>query len=284
MLSEYTAQRAEALNKLNISEIEIPINVKFLWFDIVTASNITKRIYTGVHSHSFFELQFVFSGRVNYECNGSNVELKKGEALLIPSDMSHKYLGCDDKLLKGSIAFSFETNAFFNHTECEKFLFSKDIAANTDFALKQCSINNVFIPGIVCGRMLEILYSVCNSMNIEIPLSINCNSDSRLDFAQKYINENKNRILSCEDVAKACGLSSKQLSRIFKNNLDCSLFDYIVEVRLKYAKKLLRNSEYSIKEVGYMLGFESESSFVSFFKRNCNMPPGIYRKNKMSEN
>ena len=114
MLTEYTIQRAEALNKLNIPEIDMPINIKFLWFDIVRASNITKHIYTGIHSHSFFELQFVFSGRVNYDCNGCNVDLKSGEALLIPSNMTHKYLGCDDTLLKGSIAFSFENDVSFD--------------------------------------------------------------------------------------------------------------------------------------------------------------------------
>ncbi len=284
MLTEYSVQRAEALNQLNISEIEMPISIKFLWFDIVTASNITKRIYTGVHSHSFFELQFVFSGRVNYECNGVNVELKKGDALFIPADMSHKYLGCDAELIKGSIAFSFDNHSFFNKDDFHKFIFSFDVANNTNFVLKQIENADTFTPCIVCGRMLEILHSVCNSINILIPKSVIPESDSRLTFAQKYIDANKNRIISCEDVAKACGLSSKQLSRIFKSNLDCSLFEYIIDARIRYAKKLLNNSKYSIKEVGYMLGFENESSFVSFFKRNCNVPPGMYRKGKMSEN
>ncbi len=284
MLSEYTVQRADALNKLNIPEIEMPVNVKFLWFELVTASNITKRIYTGIHAHSFFELQFVYSGRVNYECNGINIELSEGQAIFIPADMPHKYLGCDERMVKGSIAFSFEKETFFNLHEYRKFDFPCEVTNNTDFVLKQSEKNHVFNSNIVCGRMLEILYSVCGLLDVAVPEYVKNESDSRLIFAKKYIEENKNCIISCEDVAKECGLSSKQLSRIFKNNMGCSLFEHIIDVRLKYAKKLLRNTEYSIKEVGYMLGFENESSFVSFFKRNCNVPPGTYRKEMMSKN
>ena len=284
MISKYTVQRAETLNKLNIPETDMPLNIKFLWFDVVTSSNIIKRIYTGIHTHSFFELHFVYSGRVNYECDGCNVELSDGQALLIPQNISHRYLGCDEKLLKGSIAFSLKKSEFFNSNEVRKFIFSADVVQNTDFVLKQCDCKNIFSSTIICGRMLEILYSVCNSLNITVPEHLDKEPDSRLAFAKKYIDNNKNRIISCEDVAKECGLSSKQLSRIFKSNMDCSLFEYIIEVRVKYAKKLLRNDEYSIKEIGYMLGFENESSFVSFFKRNCNVPPGTYRKEKMSEN
>lgn len=63
---------------------------------------------------------------------------------------------------------------------------------------------------------------------------------------------------------------------ISENNLGYSLHEYITIKKLNYAKKLLRKEQHSVKEVGYMLGFGSESGFVSFFKLHQGVSPGIY--------
>jgi AraC-like DNA-binding protein len=46
---------------------------------------------------------------------------------------------------------------------------------------------------------------------------------------------------------------------------------------VSYAKQLLLEDK-SVKEIGYSLGFDNESGFVSFFKRHCGVSPGVYKK------
>ena len=49
--------------------------------------------------------------------------------------------------------------------------------------------------------------------------------------------------------------------------------------KVKKAKRLLLESNLSIKEISFILGFENEGSFILFFKKHCSTTPGSFRKN-----
>ena len=184
-------------------------------------------------------------------------------------------------ILKLSIAFSMnEKQSLINVSDrsAEIFSFSDIVIDCVNQILKYSEHCDLFTPSIVCGRIFEIIHSVLASLQIDIPTNDTHSSDPRIDVAKKFINDNRNHLISCEDVAKECCLSVKQLNRIFKNNTKSTLYDYIVSSRLSYAKKLLSKNLYSVKEVGYMLGFHNESGFVTFFKRYCGISPGAFRK------
>ena len=284
-MTEYTDSRAQALNKLNIPEMELPIHIKILWFDNLTGRDISHRICLEKHSHTFFELHFVLDGKMCYECDGETMELCSNQAVLIPPNSAHRYVSCDKDLLKAAIAFSLSGNGAAlmasDLERVEKFDFSEDITENVNFILRQSEKKDFLAPGIISGRILEIIYSVCAILQIRLPESDDKEADPRVLVAKEYIDNNKHRIINCEDVAKECCLSVKQLNRVFKNDTGSSVFEYIVNVRTKYAKKLLLQSEYSIKEISLMMGFENECSFVLFFKRHCGMPPGSFRKQNL---
>lgn len=285
IMSEFTAQRANAINKMNIPEIELPVSIRILWFDTLTASDVKNRVSAETHSHSFFEIHFVFSGKLYYECDGVAAELCEHQALLISPAVPHKYVRYSKDLCKLSVAFSFlENNSLsriFNDIKFKKLNFSDDVTENVNFILKQSDKRDVFVPRLISGRILEIIYSVCNALQMRLPEIDDRECDSRVIVAKEYIANNRHRIINCEDVAKECCLSSKQLNRVFKSCTGSSVFEYIISSRIKYAKQLLLQNEYSIKEISFMMGFEDECGFVSFFKRHCGIPPGSFRK--MSE-
>ena len=281
-LTEYTDKRADLLNKLNISENGNPQGIRFLWFDIVTGHNIRSRIHTGIHTHSFYEIQIVFSGNASYNCGDTDVCANEGYAILIPPNVPHRFLSCEGNLLKGSIAFSIDL-PWFNLKNVEKFRIN-DVCDSVNFILQQIENDSIFTSYLVCGRLFEIFFSVCKFLNISLPENVGKSTDSRFLVAKRFIETNRDRMINTEDVARECGLSSKQLNRIFRQNVDKSLHEYIVDVRIKTASDLLKNNDLSVKEVGYALGFENESGFASFFKRHCGLSPGTDRKNQMSEN
>lgn len=281
-LTEFSEKRAERLNKLNISVNDSPSGIRFLWFDIVTGKNIRSRIHTGVHTHSFYEIQIVFSGNVSYDCCDKSVNASVGYAILIPPNNTHKFLDCDENLIKGSIAFSVDY-PWLDIKNVEMFKIG-NICEDVNFILQKTDEENIFTAHIVYGRLLEIFYSLCKMLKVELPEKIDKSLDSRFVVAKKFIDFNCRCMINSEDVAKECGLSSKQLNRIFKQNTNMSLYEYIVDVRIKTALELLDNMNFSIKEIGFALGFETESGFVSFFKRHTGTSPGAYRKSCMSEN
>ena len=69
----------------------------------------------------------------------------------------------------------------------------------------------------------------------------------------------------------------KLLNRIFKKYTNKTVHQYITDKKINYAISLLNTNNYSIKEIGYTLGFENQTAFISFFKRHCGKSPGSYK-------
>lgn len=280
-ITEYTRERAEVLGRLNFSNPNMP-QIGILWFDAVTTESLRQRIDSVVHAHTFSELQLVMTGSCTYECQGSRIDLSAGQGLLIPRKTHHRYLSVSEDLLKISIAFFTENTA---QTAVQTLPLTPEIYANVDHIFQAASRQDIFAPGIINGRILEILFAIHARMGIDFldPEGISGNvrwTDPRFLVAQTYINQNSNRLLTCEEVASECGYSPKHLSRIFQNHTGKSLYAYIIDTRLKHATELLLDKDKTIKQVSRLAGFENESSFVAFFKRHYGITPGSFRKDK----
>ena len=288
ILSEYNTKRGEVLSKMNFSDMKNPFDIKILWFDNLVFDLMHEPISVGEHAHSFYEIHFNFCGTAVYVIGGVLQELCAGQAQFIPPGVNHRYISSSADMMRASLAFSLQESKkdwdlLFEGITFEKFVFEKQIAQNNEFILKICEKKDSFAVHLISGRIAEILYLVFNSLGIPLPYKSETEIDPRFLVAKSFIEKNTNRIISCDDVAKECCLSTKQLSRIVKKHTGKSLYEYITDCRLDYAIELLRQNEPSIKEISFMLGFENECSFNLFFKRHIGVPPGVYRKQKMSE-
>ncbi len=78
-------------------------------------------------------------------------------------------------------------------------------------------------------------------------------------------------------LAQATPYSYSRLIRIFKRHIGMSLVDYITDVKINYAKSLLKNTDMTMLSISYSLGF-SVSYFNRLFKKEAGVPPGEYRK------
>lgn len=94
----------------------------------------------------------------------------------------------------------------------------------------------------------------------------------------QYIEENFKSDISIDDLCETAHLSPFYFCRLFKKEMGYSPYEYIIIVRLNIAKKLLKNSKLTIKEIAYETGFNSEANFIRTFKSYANMTPGKFRK------
>lgn len=99
--------------------------------------------------------------------------------------------------------------------------------------------------------------------------------------AKKFIDNNYQRKISMEDVAKSVCVSEKYLCAKFKQYFSIPPQQYLQSVRMKNAKILLKNTNLKIKEISDSAGYESQLSFSSAFKKYIGTSPSDYReKNK----
>lgn len=276
-LTEYSKKRSEILNFLNLTDSDSPFKVQ--WFEIANSKNRVNSFYKGTHSHAFFEIHFVFSGNIAYKINGEYVDLNANEAVIIPPKTPHIYSDSKSDFIKASLTFIAEDKILKSITDPLKFGFDSSITDNTNCILKLTDKCDVLLVSIIKGKIFEILNSSFQTLNISLPDLYTKYKDARLNTAINFINNHLNSKIICEDVAKECCLSVKQLDRIFKKYLDMSLHEYILKSRIKIAKRLINSGEYSFKEIVYKLGFKNESNFNIFFKYHTGLTPGEYRKN-----
>ncbi|AUD01510.1 substrate-binding domain-containing protein [Spirosoma pollinicola] len=81
-----------------------------------------------------------------------------------------------------------------------------------------------------------------------------------------------------EKLSRDMGLSRVQLYRKVQALLDMNVIDYIAEIRLKKARRLLAESTKTMAEIAYETGFSSPAYFTTFFKQHTQKTPSEYRK------
>ncbi len=79
-------------------------------------------------------------------------------------------------------------------------------------------------------------------------------------------------------IASTTPYSYSRLSRLFQNYTGVSLIDYVTDVKIRYAKQLLRSTDMTMLAIASKLEF-SISYFNKLFKRKVGITPGEYRKN-----
>jgi two-component system response regulator YesN len=95
-----------------------------------------------------------------------------------------------------------------------------------------------------------------------------------------YIRGNYMNKISLNDISSLTGVSVSYLSKVFKEEMDCSLSAYINQVRVENAKLFLLSRGIPLTEVAYLSGFEDQSYFSKVFKKVTGVTPGRYRVKK----
>lgn len=94
-----------------------------------------------------------------------------------------------------------------------------------------------------------------------------------------YIHQNYEKKLTLSEIARAAGVSEREASRCFKKSTGQSPVGYLIAFRLNEAKKLLRESDLSITEIGLRCGFSDSAYFGKVFRAAYGITPGTYRAN-----
>lgn len=84
--------------------------------------------------------------------------------------------------------------------------------------------------------------------------------------------------LTLGDLAKAVNAPANYVSQTLNETLGESFFDYVNQKRVEAAQLLLRETDRSVLQIAYEVGFNARSSFYKAFQRNTGMSPGKYRQ------
>lgn len=100
----------------------------------------------------------------------------------------------------------------------------------------------------------------------------------RIVHAKLYIDAHFHERLNVNQVSSEAAFSKFHFIRLFKKIYSKTPHQYLRDVRLDEAKKLISAAEVDIESVCLQVGFESVGSFSSLFKRRFGITPARYRQ------
>ncbi|MBC7828300.1 MAG: helix-turn-helix transcriptional regulator [Chitinophagaceae bacterium] len=102
--------------------------------------------------------------------------------------------------------------------------------------------------------------------------------NERMNNVYDYLIKHFKQDISLKEVAEIASMNPHAFCRFFKSRTQKTLTQFINEIRIGHACKLLNNKNQSITQIAYKCGFNNVSNFNRFFKIVKNQSPRTYRK------
>jgi len=104
-----------------------------------------------------------------------------------------------------------------------------------------------------------------------------CDSD-RLNKVYQYVINNSERKITLEEAASVANFSTPAFCRYFKNRVNKTFVQFLNEIRVGHACRLLVDENYPVSDICFLCGFNNISYFIKQFKGITGFTPFKYRK------
>ncbi len=254
------------------------------------------------HFHPEFQLFLVLKGRGTRFIGDTMKPFKEGDLIFTGPDLPHvwrsdnSYFNNEDENATSGIVIYFQETFLGNvielkeEMEAVRYLFEKtkrglEINGETKNRVSLMMQDLLELSGFKSIiHLLEILNVLATSSEIDtitnsgyIP-SANKASTDRMNSVYEYLMKNFNRKLGLEEIAELVNMTPTSFSRYFRSQVNKSFSDFLKEIRITHACKLLQEENLNINQIAYECGFNTLSNFNKQFKEVTNQNPLLYKR------
>lgn len=227
------------------------------------------------HFHDLYEIEFIISGKCIQYINNEAIECTPNSMLFItPMDLHSVTiiepiqiinLNFDASCIDSEL-LSFCEKSMYSHNMCDTYikLLCNEYNSNLEYDLfLEKHLLNCIVAEII--RYAKIV-APQKSSNLSIETA-------------RYIQMNYNKNITLGSLSTVFGYTPNYISSQFHQNIGKTVKQFISEVRLGHAAKMLLTTTSSVTDICYDCGFTSLSHFLRAFKNKYNTSPSLYRKN-----
>lgn len=266
------------------------------------ADRIKKEFSYPVHNHDVFELNFVeHAAGVKRIVGDSSEVIGEYDLVLITSPiLEHaweQHQCVSEEIREITIQFQFgmgDNDLFFAKTpfahikrmmlEARKGLCFPMPAIMRVYD-KLDTLSKVTDRFTALMQFLEILNTLSHSegartLSTSSYAKVELEDDSRRILkVKKYINDNYMHDLRLKTLADVANMSESAFCRFFKLHTGRKLSEYVIDIRLGYATRMLIDTTETVAEISFKCGYNNMSNFNRMFKRKNGCSPTEYRTN-----
>lgn len=161
-----------------------------------------------------------------------------------------------------------ENNYIFLHKETPPYM-----TAEMHMILKEIinfSKKGVLQKLFIEAKIIKLLMLVFEQFNEK---NTSENVSKTPSMIKKFIDENFHKNLNVEGISKQIGINQNKIRKEFKSQYHTTVSDYISELRMLKAKKMIIDKEIMIKEIAIECGYEYVQNFTRAFKKKFGVSP-----------
>lgn len=259
------------------------------------------------HFHKDYEIVFVLES-TGKRLVGDHVEaFSAGDLVLVGPDLPHAwfndkeyYEGCEEFLARSVVIYLKKTWLEKEVLRLPKTGRLKKLLESALRGIKFTGASRLLI-GQIASRisraeglqksidLLSILCEMSESKEYHLLaspnylLNYNEHETARLNQVYEYVMRNFTSEITLEAAADVANMTANAFSRYFKKQTQKNFSNFVNEIRVGHACKLLQKKDLNITQVCYESGFLSITNFNKFFKRLTGKSPLEYRKQIIQE-
>lgn len=269
--------------------------------DVLYIADRHKKEFTyPIHNHSVYELNFVENAKGVRRIVGDSREVigDYDLCLITSPDLEHVWEQNEchsDDIREITVQFDFsmsDETLFGRNPYASITRMMQEAKKGLSFPLQAImkvygmldTLSSVKDGFYAVQQFLTILYELSRCENARTLASssyakVTVEDDSRRILKVKnFISKNYMDELRLPELASLAGMSSSAFSRFFKLHTGRNISEYIIDLRLGYAARMLVDTAKSISDIGFDCGFNNLSNFNRIFKKKKGCSPSEFRE------
>lgn len=244
-----------------------------------------------LHSHTHYEIYFLSKGERTFFLSNALYKVSAPILLVIPPHVVHKTEGAGFERYNVNVSPEY-LNPYQKETlhahalqpikpnaeETKELIaiLDKSIAANR---------SEKHAPHVIHALFSYTVYLLQNLQRKAIAPTATAQKDlpPLVLKVMDYLHENYAEPLTLQSLATTFFISKSTLIYNFKKHTNCSIVDFLLNIRLTKAKELLFNTKRTMEEIAEDCGFSSANYFGTIFKKKEGLSPMQYRKNERAK-
>ena len=269
--------------------------------DVLYIADRHKKEFTyPIHNHSVYELNFVENAKGVRRIVGDSQEVIGDYDLCLITSPDLEHVWEQNECHSGDIR---EITVQFDFSMSDETLFGRNPYASITRMMQEAkkglsfplqaimkvygmldTLSSVKDGFYAVQQFLTILYELSRCENARTLASssyakVTVEDDSRRILKVKnFISKNYMDELRLPELASLAGMSSSAFSRFFKLHTGRNISEYIIDLRLGYAARMLVDTAKSISEIGFDCGFNNLSNFNRIFNKKKGCSPSEFRE------
>lgn len=270
-------------------------------FDMVKLSNFTdsKQSYVKEIDNRYIQMYFGLEGKGKLIFNNGRytIDILKNKSLVLFNPQQNLPINIEIQpkskviiiLITIKKFHSFFSDfakyiSFLNTENIEKKYYSaKDLSPAEEVVLNQIinnklheSLKKLYIKGKVF-ELLSLYFNFSENEDAEkCPFLEDEDNVEKIKKAKEIIIERMANPPSLNELAAEIGLSLKKLKEGFKHIYGETVYNFLIDYKLDYARKLLESKKYNVSEVSDTVGYSTSSHFIAAFKKKFGTTPKRY--------